>query len=125
MRISDWSSDVCSSELARRADRLEALAAETGAEVLVADVTVEADVERIAARVVELGGAHVLINNAGGAFGLATIEESSVEDWRRMYEVNVISLKLVTSAPLPNLRDSVAPAAGDEVAAVARNANST
>jgi len=101
--------------VARRADRLEALAAETGAEVLVADVTVEADAERIAARARELGGAHVLVNNAGGAFGLGSVEEQPVDEWRRMYEVNVIGLKLVTAALLPVLRESVAPSAGIEV----------
>jgi len=95
--------------VARRADRLEALAAETGAEVMVVDVTDEASVAAMAARATELGGAHVVVNNAGGAFGLASIEESSVEDWRRMFEVNVIGLKLVTAAMLPVLRASLAP----------------
>ena len=111
--------------VARRTDRLEALAAETGCEILTADVTSEADVAAIAARVTELGGAHVLINNAGGAFGLATIEDSSVEDWRRMYEVNVISLKLVTSALLPILRASIAPSTGVAVEDVASIVNIT
>jgi len=111
--------------VARRTERLEALAAETGAEVLTADVTDEADVARIAARADELGGAHVLVNNAGGAFGLATIEDSSVEDWRRMYEVNVIGLKLVTAALLPVLRRSIAPSAGVEVADAASIVNIT
>lgn len=111
--------------VARRTDRLEALAAETGAEVLTADVTVEADVARIAARVEELGGAHVLVNNAGGAFGLASVEHSSADEWRRMYEVNVIGLKLVTSALLPILRRSVAPSAGLAVEDVASIVNIT
>lgn len=105
--------------VARRTDRLEALATETGAEVITADVTSEADVARIADRVQELGGAHALINNAGGAFGMASIEHASVEDWRRMYEVNVIGLKLVTAALLPILRRSVAPSTGPEVEDVA------
>lgn len=111
--------------VARRTDRLEALAAETGADVLTADVTSEADVARLAARVEELGGAHVLVNNAGGAFGLGTIESSSVDDWRRMYEVNVISLKLVTAAMLPILRRSIAPSPGVEVEDVASIVNIT
>ncbi|OJX70101.1 MAG: oxidoreductase [Micrococcales bacterium 73-13] len=111
--------------VARRTDRLQALAAETGAEVLTADVTSEQDVARIAARVEALGGAHVLVNNAGGAFGLASVEESSVEDWRRMYEVNVISLKLVISAMLPILRRSIAPSAGLRVEDAASIVNIT
>ena len=111
--------------VARRTDRLEALAAETGAEVITADVTNEDDVARIAARVAELGGAHVLVNNAGGAFGLGSVEHSSAEDWRQMYEVNVIGLKLVTSALLPILRSSIAPSAGVTVEDVASIVNIT
>ncbi|MBO9578853.1 MAG: SDR family NAD(P)-dependent oxidoreductase [Microbacteriaceae bacterium] len=111
--------------VARRTDRLEALAAETGAEVLTVDVTSEADVERLATRVRELGGAHVLVNNAGGAFGMASFEASSVDDWRRMYEVNVIGLKLVTSALLPILRASVAPSPEVEVVDAATIVNIT
>jgi len=111
--------------VARRADRLAALAAETGAEVLVADVTSEADVARLAARARELGGAHVLVNNAGGAFGLGRVEEQSVEEWRQMYEVNVIGLKLVTTALLPVLRASVAASETEQVADVASIVNIT
>lgn len=111
--------------VARRADRLDALRAETGAEVLTADVTIEADAARIAARAQELGGAHVLVNNAGGAFGLASVEHSSADEWRRMYEVNVIGLKLVTSALLPVLRGSVAPSTGHRIEDAASIVNIT
>lgn len=101
--------------VARRTERLEALAAETGAEVFTADVTDEAQVLAMAERVRELGGAHVVVNNAGGAFGLDSVEAGSVDDWRRMFEANVVSLKLVTSAMLPILRESVAVGDGVEV----------
>lgn len=111
--------------VARRTDRLEALATETGADVLTADVTSEADVARIAARVAELGGAHVLVNNAGGAYGLASVEHSSADEWRRMYEVNVIGLKLVTSALLPILRRTVAHTPGVRLEDVASIVNIT
>jgi NADP-dependent 3-hydroxy acid dehydrogenase YdfG len=90
--------------VARRAEKLEALAASTGASVLVADITDAADVSALAARVDELGGADVLVNNAGGALGSATVEESDVEDWRAMFEVNVIGTKRVIAALLPLLR---------------------
>ncbi|ROP60610.1 SDR family oxidoreductase [Curtobacterium sp. PhB115] len=91
--------------VARRAEKLEALASETGADVLTADITSADDVQALAARVAELGGADVLVNNAGGAFGSASVEESDVDDWRAMFEVNVIGTKRVVAALLPHLRD--------------------
>lgn len=97
--------------VARRADRLEALAAETGADIFVADVTKPGDVDALRAHLETLGPIHALVNNAGGAFGMASVEHSDADDWLRMYEVNVIGTKRVTSALLPLLRASV-PAGG-------------
>lgn len=91
--------------VARREDRLRALAAETGAHPVVCDVTDEAQVARLAAEVAETGGATGLVNNAGGALGTESVEQSSNDDWRRMFEVNVIGLRTVTAALLPVLRD--------------------
>lgn len=90
--------------VARREDRLRALAAETGAEVFVADLTLESDVDALRDYLEQSGPVHALVNNAGGAFGLASVESSDVDDWRRMFEINVIGTKLVTSALLPLLR---------------------
>jgi NADP-dependent 3-hydroxy acid dehydrogenase YdfG len=95
--------------VARRADRLEVLAAETGAEVFVADVTQQQDVDRLRDYLAETGDIHALVNNAGGAFGMASVEDSSAEDWLRMFDVNVIGTKRVTSALLPLLRAGVTP----------------
>lgn len=92
--------------VARRADRLEQLAAETGAETVVADVTVAEDVERVREAVEALGGASVLVCNAGGAIGLDSVETSSPDDWRRMFEVNVIGTQRMIAALLPALRAS-------------------
>ncbi|SDQ52365.1 SDR family oxidoreductase [Leucobacter chromiiresistens] len=91
--------------VARRVDRLEALAAETGAQPIACDVTDEAQVARLAAEVAASGGATGLVNNAGGAWGTESVEHASNDDWRRMFEVNVIGLRSVTSALLPVLRD--------------------
>src|SRR6187549_2816183 len=66
--------------VARRADRLEALAASTGCEVFVADITRQDDVDALAAFLGASGGVHALVNNAGGARGMGSVEESSVED---------------------------------------------
>jgi len=93
--------------VARRADRLATLAAETGADVFVADVTSQADVDALRDHLVELGPIHALVNNAGGAFGMASVEESSADDWIAMFDVNVIGTKRVTSALLPLLRSGV------------------
>jgi NADP-dependent 3-hydroxy acid dehydrogenase YdfG len=108
--------------VARRADRLAALAEETGADTVVADVTSAEDVAALAARVEELGGADVLVNNAGGAFGSATVEASDVEDWRAMFEVNVIGTKRVTAALLPSLRRRAAATGGADVVTVTSTA---
>jgi len=95
--------------VARRADRLEALAAETGAETFVADVTKQSDVDGLRDYLAATGPVHALVNNAGGAFGMASVEESSAEDWTKMFDVNVVGTKRVTSALLPLLREGVVP----------------
>jgi NADP-dependent 3-hydroxy acid dehydrogenase YdfG len=86
---------------------LNALAEDTGAHVIVADVTVQADVDRLRDEVAASGGADVLVCNAGGAFGMDSVEASSAEDWAKMFDVNVLGTKRVISALLPVLRESV------------------
>jgi NADP-dependent 3-hydroxy acid dehydrogenase YdfG len=94
--------------VARRADRLATLAAETGADVFTADLTVQADVDALREYLAATGPVNALVNNAGGAKGLDSVEAGSVEDWAWMYEINVLALKRVTSALLPLLRASIA-----------------
>ena len=86
---------------ARRADRVEALAAEIGGRAVACDVSSADDVARLRAAVGER--LDVLVNNAGGALGLAPAAETSVADWRGMYESNVIGTLQVTQALLPAL----------------------
>lgn len=93
--------------VARRGDRLRELAQETGADVVVGDLTTQRDVDALRAHLAATGPVHALVNNAGGAYGLDSVEHAPVEDWVRMYEVNVIATKRVTSALLPLLRQSV------------------
>jgi len=89
---------------ARRAQRIEALATEIGGRAVVCDVTNADDVQRLAE---EVGPRlDVLVNNAGGAYGLESVEEASVENWRMMFEVNVIGTLQVTKALLPALKAS-------------------
>jgi NADP-dependent 3-hydroxy acid dehydrogenase YdfG len=93
---------------ARRTDRIEALAAEIGGSAVACDVTSEESVADLAAAVGDR--LDVLVNNAGGAFGAAPVADASSEEWRRMYEVNVIGLMQVTRALLPALLASGAGA---------------
>ena len=88
---------------ARRTDRIEALAHEIGGVAVPLDVTDAASVADLAAN---LDVVHVLVNNAGGAFGADPIESVDAEDLRAMYDVNVVGLVRVTQALLPALRAS-------------------
>src|SRR5688500_620645 len=79
----------------RKADALDRAAAELGALAIVADVSREDAVQRMVARVIaELGGYNVLINNAG--FGSwAPLVETTVSEFRRVWETNVLGAMLV------------------------------
>ncbi|MBT2537960.1 SDR family oxidoreductase [Arthrobacter sp. ISL-69] len=90
--------------VARRADRLAALAAETGATAVPADITEDSDVERLLAEVTTEGGIDTLINIAGGARGADRIADAKTEDWEWMFEVNVLGTMKLTRAFLPMLR---------------------
>src|SRR5680860_1253538 len=86
---------------ARREDRITALAEEIGGTAIRCDVT---DADSVAGLAAAVGDRlDVLVNNAGGAFGTDPVAESDPDDWRRMYEVNVIGLLQVTKALLPAL----------------------
>jgi NADP-dependent 3-hydroxy acid dehydrogenase YdfG len=87
---------------ARRVDRITALAEEIGGSAVVCDVTDAASVAGLAEAAGDV--VHVLVNNAGGAFGSAPVETADPDDWRAMYEVNVLGILHVTQALLPALR---------------------
>ena len=90
--------------LARRAEKLEHLAEQEGIIPIVCDITDPEAVQKALEQVREAGGIDTLINNAGGALGVETIGEGRLEDWRWMYEVNVLGTLNVTQAFLPMLR---------------------
>ncbi|MDP9458617.1 MAG: SDR family NAD(P)-dependent oxidoreductase, partial [Actinomycetota bacterium] len=70
------------------------------------DVTDRDSVAEFAEWMEALGGASVLVNNAGGAKGLAPVSEMDEGDWRWMFEANVLSIGLMTRALLPQMRAS-------------------
>lgn len=92
--------------VARRRDRLEYLASRTGCDYVVADITDADAVAELAESVARKKPLHALVNNAGGAIGLARIEDSDPADWLAQYELNVVGTVRVTQALLPALQDS-------------------
>ncbi|MBO0850366.1 MAG: SDR family oxidoreductase [Pseudonocardia sp.] len=75
-----------------------------------ADVTDESSVVQAVAEAVDrLGGLDILVNNAGiGARG--TVESNPLDEWRRVFDVNVLGIVRLTRAALPHLRRSRAAA---------------
>lgn len=93
---------------ARREDKLEAVAEEiraAGGEATVykVDVTSDADVAALAKAEPRVD---VLVNNAGGAWGMESVEGAVEEKWRWMYDVNVLGTLRVTRALLPALKST-------------------
>jgi NADP-dependent 3-hydroxy acid dehydrogenase YdfG len=86
---------------ARRSDRIKALAGEVGGDAITTDVT---DADSVAALATAVGPRlDVLVNNAGGAYGLGPVSGADADEWRRMYDVNVLGVMQVTRALLPAL----------------------
>ena len=89
---------------ARRRDRIERLAEEIDAIALPCDITNPDDVARLADAVG--GRLDLLVNNAGGAKGLEDVTDADLDDWRWMYETNVLGTVAVTKALTPALVNS-------------------
>ena len=85
---------------ARRMDRLQAVADEIGARALALDVTSTESVTAFGAEVPEC---RLLVNNAGGALGLDPVATADDEQWRWMYDANVLGVMRMTRALLPAL----------------------
>lgn len=86
---------------ARRAERIQALAAEIDGTAVTCDVSSADDVERLADTVGPR--LDVLVNNAGGALGLEPVAEADFEAWQAMLQANLIGTGRVTKALLPAL----------------------
>ena len=88
---------------ARRMERLRPLAEELGGVAIELDVTDPASVRDFVGKV---DACDVLVNNAGGALGLDSVEASDEERWLWMYEANVLGTMRMTRALLPRLVES-------------------
>jgi NADP-dependent 3-hydroxy acid dehydrogenase YdfG len=88
---------------ARRLERVEEIASEVGGRAMRLDVTDPDSVAELAEALPEVS---VVINNAGGALGLEPVAEADEENWREMYETNVMGMMRVTKALLPALERS-------------------
>ncbi|PVR94294.1 SDR family oxidoreductase, partial [Salmonella enterica] len=83
---------------------LEALATEIGCEYWAADLTDEAQMEELAAHVLDRGHVDALVNNAGGAIGVDPVAEADPTAWSAMFERNVLTALQCTRAFLPTMR---------------------
>ena len=88
---------------ARRLERCEQIAREVGGRALRLDVT---NPDSVAAAVDAVPDLSVLVNNAGGALGLEPVAEADEDNWREMYESNVMGVMRMTKAFLPALERS-------------------
>jgi len=94
----------------RRIDRLDAISKELtskyGINVLPLSFDIrdnEAVKEAIQSLPLEWRNIHILINNAGLAVGLNTIQDGDIDDWERMIDTNVKGLLYMSRAVLPLL----------------------
>ncbi|MCX2163927.1 SDR family oxidoreductase [Corynebacterium auriscanis] len=119
---------------ARRQEKLQEVAQRIngtnpgGGIVLALDVTDKQSIERFAQDVQDVvaqvpGGAlELLVNNAGGARGFEPILDTDPEDWRWMFEANVMGTLEVTRALFSQLERGKAPQIINVVSVAGRGA---
>ncbi len=92
---------------ARRQERLAALAAQLPCptHLLTFDIRdAEATQQALASLPTDWQAVDVLVNNAGLALGLTTLDQADPADWQTMIETNVLGLLTVTRALLPGMK---------------------
>lgn len=111
-------SDIDGGRAAALADRINAEI--PGAAFAYAhDVASEDDWTRVIEAVAaDLGGLSVLVNNAGIGGPLALVEQDTVENWQRQYEINLRSIMLGAKHAMPHLR-AAAPASIINISSIA------
>lgn len=88
---------------ARRVEKMQDLE-QLGAIALGMDITKEDDLKRVVERIEsDRNGVDILVNNAGYAI-YGAMEDTTIEDARRQFEVNLFGLANLTKAVLPTMR---------------------
>jgi NAD(P)-dependent dehydrogenase (short-subunit alcohol dehydrogenase family) len=91
--------------VARRKERLDTLVKETPEKMhpFVADLTKESDTQKCADQVLKtLGGIDILVH-AAGIIGTGTIENTTLQQWDQMMNINLRSIFHLTQYCLPSL----------------------
>jgi short-subunit dehydrogenase len=89
--------------VARRIEKMQDLI-EQGAVGLKMDITKEEDIQAVVDKIAaEEGRLDVLVNNAGYAI-YGSVEETSIDDARRQFEVNIFGLAALTQKFIPMMR---------------------
>ncbi len=88
---------------ARRVDKMDDLV-QIGARSIKMDITIDEDIKNAVETVLkEKGRIDVLVNNAGYAI-YGAMEDTTIEDARRQFEVNLFGLARITQLVLPSMR---------------------
>ncbi len=92
----------------RRTEKLQELQKELSqkvkVEILSFDVSKREEVQKaVDSLTKEFQNIDILINNAGNAHGLASIQEGNLDDWDMMIDLNIKGLLYVTKAILPKI----------------------
>ncbi|MEM7593359.1 MAG: oxidoreductase, partial [Cyanobacteria bacterium P01_A01_bin.83] len=88
---------------ARRVEKMLDLE-QRGAIALKMDITHDSDVKRVVEQIEnDRNGIDILVNNAGYAL-CGAMEDTSIEDARKQFEVNLFGLANLTKAVLPSMR---------------------
>ncbi|MFI2741509.1 SDR family NAD(P)-dependent oxidoreductase [Zhouia sp. PK063] len=92
----------------RRQDRLNELEKELSAKVKVQTLTFDVADKKAVFKAIEslpqaFAQIDILINNAGNAHGLDTIQDGSIDDWEAMLDINVKGLLYVSKAVMPKM----------------------
>tara|TARA_B110000090_G_scaffold159999_1_gene176308 strand:- start:2629 stop:3381 length:753 start_codon:yes stop_codon:yes gene_type:complete len=97
---------LCGRRSARLEKLQEALSAFTEVTTLQFDVSKRAEVSAaVASLPANFKQIDILINNAGNAHGLSTIQEGNIDDWDAMLDINVKGLLYVSRAIIPQMTE--------------------
>lgn len=97
--------------MCRHRDELDATAEELesfGSEVLdiQGDLTKEEDIEKVVNKTAEVfGSIDILVNNAGTIGQSGTFEDTPLEEWREVFELNLFAVVSITRKVIPYMKE--------------------